>query len=119
VRGEEERTAPVGVHERHVLEVERVEQVRDERDLAGQGQVGVGMHRATVRAQRQDGTQVAEPGRQEREDPVPNCVVHEHSVEQDDGRAGPGLVVVELTGRDGDGLHSTSMAEADPLERAL
>jgi hypothetical protein len=63
VRGEEQSSAPVGVHERHVLEVERIEQVSDEADLAGQGQVGVGTHRAAVRAQGQDGTQVAETGR--------------------------------------------------------
>jgi hypothetical protein len=77
------------VHERHVLEVERVEQVSDEGDLAGQRQVSVGMHGAAVGAQRQDGTQVAEAGRQQRQDSIPDRVVHEHAVEQDHRRSGP------------------------------
>jgi len=106
--GEEQPTAPVRVHERHLREVEGVEQVGEQRDLAAQGQVGAGVHRAPVRPQGQDGAEVAEARRQQRQHAVPERVVHEQPVQQHDRRPRPGLVVLDLPGRHGHGLHGAS-----------
>jgi hypothetical protein len=104
--GEEQRAAPVAVHERHVLQVQRIKEVGHEPDLTGQCQVRAGIHRAAVRAERQHRADVPEAFGQQRKHPIPHRVVHQQPVQQHHRRPGPDLVVLDDTRRDFDAAHA-------------
>ena len=103
--GEEQRAAPVAVHERHALQAQRVEKIGNEPYLTGQRQIRTRVHRAAVRAEREDRADVPEALRQQRKHAIPQRVVHQQPVQQDHRRPGPGLVVIDDARRDFDVAH--------------
>jgi hypothetical protein len=117
VGSQEQRAAPVGVHQGDGVEVECVQEVRDQMHLPGQREVGVRLHRLAMGAKREDGTQVGESRRKQRQHAVPHGVVHQQSVQQDHRWPGAGLLVLDDTSRHLDIPHLDLPARTMSLER--
>ncbi|HEY4459143.1 MAG TPA: hypothetical protein VGN81_32820 [Pseudonocardiaceae bacterium] len=99
------------------MQVKRFEEVGQEVDQAGQGQVGAGRHRDAVGAQGQDRPEVGEAGGQRRQHAIPQGVVHQQAVQQHDRRAGADLVILDGSCWQCHGSHLTPLARTFSLER--
>ena len=84
----------VVLHERHVVEVEALEQLGDHACKAGQREVGIAAHGAPVGAQRQGGHDAAVVAAQLRHHGVPHRAAHRQAAEQDEHGARPAAVLV-------------------------
>ena len=78
------RAAGVVADDRHVLEVERLEEAVDDRGDAGRGEVGVGVHRDLLGADRPVGRDAAAAIGEPVDDAVPEAAVDEEAVDEDD-----------------------------------
>ena len=119
VGGEEQPTAPVGVDQGDVAQVERLEQLGQQVDQPAQGEVRTRPHRHPVRPERQHRAQVAEACGKQGQHAVPLGVVHQQPVQQHDRRPAAGLVVLHDALAQLDLLHDTTSPGTITLERSL
>jgi hypothetical protein len=94
LRDQQLRAAPIVEDERHTLELEPLQELDQEANLASQREVGIRIHRSTVGTHRHGRTDAANVARQLLYDSVPERAVHQQPVQQNDHgpRSGPVLV---------------------------
>ena len=120
-RGDElaDRAAGVVADQGHVLELERGDEVGDQRRQPVGGEVGVLAHRRAVRAERQVGDDAAKRVLEPRDDLAPERAVDEGAMDEDDRRAvgGTGLGIGDRAGRELDSCahprHSKGLARIE------
>ena len=95
LRGEEKAPAPVGVDQRHVGQIQRLEELRQQPGEPAEGQVGGLRHRQSVSTERKLRAEVAEPRGQKRQHPVPQGGGHQRPVEQHDRRTAALVLVLD------------------------
>jgi hypothetical protein len=83
-----QRTAGVVADERHVLELEPLEQLGDHRGDTERREVRVGAHRDPVRAEWQLRDDAAGLAGEQRRERAPHAAVDEQPMDQHDGRSG-------------------------------
>ena len=103
-----QRAAGVIADERHVFELEALEQLRDQPRKTGRTEVGVARHRQPVRAERQLGHDHADVLAERRHDPIPDAAVDEQTVDQHDRGACALVAITDGPLRNLDLRHVTS-----------
>jgi AAT family amino acid transporter/GABA permease len=98
--------APVVEDQGDVAQVEPLQELADQPGESGHREVGVGVHRPPVRAERQRGQHAAVVAAEFGDDLPPGRAVHEESVQQDQNRpASSGVLIFDGTGREFDLRH--------------
>jgi hypothetical protein len=110
--GQDLREPHVALHERHVAQVEPLEELRDQAGVTAQGQVRIGMHGVAMRAQGQGRDHAAVVVAQLADDVAPERSVHGQAVEQDQhGPVAAGVLVVDGSRRQLDLWHHVASSQ--------
>ena len=100
------RSAPVDRHEDHVVEVEALDELREEIGERVQRQVGVGIHRAAMAAEREHRYDAPAARRDALHHLVPQGGVHDETAgEHDDASGAAGVFVIDRSARQLHRLH--------------